>query len=103
MKDELLRLLQEDLQLQVPGMISEEMILAAIEQKLTALLAGDMPAFFQLMYRLDIDEKQLDAALQDGKHGISRMAKLIFDRQLHKAASRNRFRQPPAADEDLKW
>ncbi len=95
--------IQQELGLQLPGMVTEEELLKMLALKIKALLERDTEAFFQLMYRLDIQEYKLYDAMNtgDAPHAI---AHLIYLRQIEKAQSR-RDNSPGYNDEDadLKW
>lgn len=89
-------------ELDLTAAISEKEILDALAQKVTQLLGREPERFYQIMYRLDIPEKKVVLALNE-PDASQLIAKLIFQRQWQKAASRARHRTNPGTDEDLKW
>ena len=81
---------------------SKEEIVAAITQRIRQMLGDDPMAFIQLMYRLDISEVQLDAAMNSPDAAII-VAQLVWDRQVQKQLLRTTTRPPEVADDDLLW
>lgn len=98
----LLDTLADNLSLKAPELISEDTILNALAVKVAEMLQYNRDVFFQLMYKLDIDERKLQAAMteQDISLGIAR---LIYERQLQRIISRNSNRPTEAEDSDLEW
>jgi hypothetical protein len=85
-----------------PGLHSKEAILLALAMRVGELLEQDPMGFIQLMYRLDIPEAQLDAALESPDAGLL-IAGLIWDRQVQKIALRKSTPPRESGDEDLAW
>lgn len=85
-----------------PGLHSKEAILIALAMRVGELLSQDPMGFIQLMYRLDIPEAQLDAALESPDAGLL-IAELIWNRQVQKSMLRKST--PPRQDDDdeLAW
>lgn len=81
---------------------SKEEILAALSARIDAMLRDDPMGFIQLMYRLDIPEAQLDAAM-DAPDAGQLIAQLVWDRQVQKQMLRKATPPPEAADDDLLW
>jgi len=81
---------------------TKEAILLALAMRVGGLLEQDPMGFIQLMYRLDIPEGQLDAALESPDAGLL-IAELIWNRQVQKSMLRKST--PPRRDEDdeLAW
>jgi len=95
--------LQQDWQLSLPELVSEEEILKALTDQIGILQAKGPEAFFQLMYRLDISEKKLVSVIQT-KDVAEKIARLIYDRQLQKVRSRMLYRNKSTDDDsELKW
>lgn len=89
--------------LQVPATISEEAILEKLAERVMVLINEGADAFFQLMYRLDIPEKQLMSVARD-TDAPYKIARLIYDRQLQKVRSREYYRNNNISDDaDLRW
>lgn len=83
---------------------SKEDILAALASRVSDLVTQDPMAFIQLMYRLDIPERHLDAAL-DAPDAGALIAQLIWDRQVQKSILRKSTppRQTDDTDDSLAW
>lgn len=94
--------LQADWDLRLPDVLSEEAILKLLEERVIVFLERGAETFFQLMYRLDISEKKLNAVLQED-NVAARIARLIYDRQLQKVRSRHENRMPESDDPELKY
>lgn len=95
--------LKEDWDLQLPDTLSEEAILLLLAERIVIILERGAETFFQLMYRLDISEKKLNAVLQEDDVPI-KIARLIYDRQLQKIKSRHENRMKTSSDDpELKW
>jgi len=94
--------LQGDWDIQLPDSLTEEAILQLLAAKIVAVLERGPEVFFQLMYRLDISEKKLNAVLLDQDVAM-KTAKLVYDRQLQKIQSRQAFRGEQSDDPELKW
>jgi DNA-binding HxlR family transcriptional regulator len=107
MADEILQeaaiALKQDWDLQLPDTLSEEAILRLLADRIVTVLERGAETFFQLMYRLDISEKKLNAVLQDDDVA-GKIARLIYDRQLQKIQSRltNKVKKDDE-DPELKW
>ena len=101
---DILNELKKDFPLQIREKISRESILLQLELRLSELLQQNAEAFFQLMYRLDISETKLTAALEHKDDTVSHLAHIIYDRQVERVASRKKYADPPASDDaDLTW
>jgi hypothetical protein len=85
-----------------PGLHSKEAILIALAMRVGELLAQDPLQFIQLMYRLDIPEAPLNAALESPDAGLL-IAELIWNRQEQKRILRQSTPPRADADEDLEW
>ena len=95
--------LKQDWDLLLPDTLSEEAILKLLADRIVTVLERGPETFFQLMYRLDISEKKLNAILQDDDVA-SKIARLIYDRQLQKIRSRQVNKMTRENDDpELKW
>ena len=90
--------------LELPDTLSEEELLHLLSEKLANVIAQGPDAFYQLMYRLDISEKKLNAVLGDEDVPM-KVARLVYDRQLQKVKSRQEHRKTHSGTEDseLTW
>ena len=76
---------------------SETDLLAAITDRVNELLHSDIELLFSYLYRLDVEESQIDfiinqqktVAVNDG------LAKLIFDRQMARQRTKMSYKQEP--------
>ena len=95
--------LGHDWDLKLPDALSEEAILKLLADRIVTVLERGPETFFQLMYRLDISEKKLNAILLEDDVAM-KIARLIYDRQLQKIQSRMAHRKMHEnGDPDLKW
>lgn len=95
--------LQNEWGLVLPDTLTKEEILELLAARLLQILQKGAEAFFQLMYRLDISEKKLNAVLHNDDAALD-IARLIYDRQLQKIQSRLDNRSQPTNDDpDLSW
>jgi hypothetical protein len=95
--------LQREWGLQLSPDVTEEELLRLLADKLVTIIEKGPEAFFQLMYRLDISERKLNATFGD-KDVASKIAKLVYERQLQKAASRKAHSSDAKSDDpDLAW
>jgi hypothetical protein len=101
--DDINRLLRRELGLDLPEFVPEEEIIAQLAKKVEILLRSGQGAFFQLMYRLDVAERDLSAVLDDAE-APHKIARLVYDRQLEKIESRKRYKPgSKSGDKDLEW
>lgn len=101
--DKMSQLLKEELGLELPGALSEEEIVSHLAGKIKDLLQSHQGSFFQIMYRLDIEEKKLSAVIDD-KDAAHKIAWLVYDRQLEKYRSRQQHKNNnKPTDKDLEW
>jgi hypothetical protein len=95
--------LQQQWDIQLPNIISEETILKQLTNRVIYYLEKGPEAFFQLMYRLDISEKKLNGVMNE-EDVAAKIARLIFDRQLQKIQSRQAYKKEHSTeDPELKW
>ena len=95
--------LKQEWGLVIPDTLSEEAILQLLRERVVNVLERGPDNFYQLMYRLDISEKKLNAVLNDSDVA-GKIAKLIYDRQLQKIKSRREYKvKKDVGDNDLKW
>ena len=101
--DEAAMALGRDWDLKLPDTLSEEAILKLLADRIVTVLERGPETFFQLMYRLDISEKKLNAILLEDDVAM-KIARLIYDRQLQKIQSRliNKMKRE-SDDPELKW
>jgi hypothetical protein len=80
---------------------AEEVLEAALAEKINELIRGNFDQLLQLLYRIDINEQRLRRLLVDneGEDAGKIIARLIMERQWEKMESRRRFRQDKTTDE----
>ncbi len=94
---------QNDWELQIPETFTENELLELLVAKISMLIERQPETFFQLMYRLDIPEKKLNAVLGN-MDTIDKIARLVYERQLEKARSRQQHRSTGGdIDKNLQW
>src|SRR4051812_36891481 len=95
--------LGQDWDIQLPDTLSEEAILKLLADRVVTILERGPETFFQLMYRIDISEKKLNAVLQEADVA-HQVARLIYNRQLQKIQSRLANKATRKSDEpELEW
>lgn len=101
--EEIFERLKEEWELKQEEIIAKETIVAQLEERVARLLVRQPEQFFQLMYRLDIAEAKVEAALTNQQQGIWNIALLIYERQLQKIISRKEQAAQKSDDPDLAW
>ena len=95
--------LRQEWGLELPDTLSEEALLQLLADRIVTILERGAETFYQLMYRLDIPEKKLNAILGD-ENVPAKIARLIYDRQLQKIKSRHENRMTrDNRDPELQW
>ena len=95
--------LRQEWGLELPSTLSEEALLQLLADRIVMILEQGAETFYQLMYRLDISEKKLNAVLGD-ENVPAKIARLIYDRQLQKIKSRHENRMKKEDnDPELQW
>jgi hypothetical protein len=79
-----------------------------IEDRISDLITHDLNRLTLLLYRLDVDEKKLTAALEQnpGSDAAVIITDLVIERQVQKAISKKQdhgFRREENIPEDEKW
>jgi len=85
--------------LELTDSVSEEELLHALETRLDTLMRTEPMRLLQILYRMDVDERAAEAAMDDTNAPES-LARLILQRTHLKTATRAAFRSPPPSDED---
>lgn len=98
----LVRYLPEDLQLKQDVYLTEQDFLEALAIKVAYMLQYNNGVFFQLLYKMDVAELKLRAAMQQEDVPMA-VSKLILERQLEKLESRQSNPSKKAQDKDLDW
>ena len=92
--------------LSMPSTISREELIRGLQGYVQDLLSNNFSRLIQLLYRMDVSEKQLRALLLEQVQTDAALiiSQLIVDRQQQKINSRSAFNQNSATiPEDEKW
>jgi hypothetical protein len=76
-----------------------------LETQINYLIENDFERLVQILYTIDVDEKELKKLLQQQPQADAAaiMADLMIQRQLQKAYTRQQFKTAPGLDEEEKW
>lgn len=102
----LLQQLNESGELQLRPVVTIDELEAVLAQRVATMLQKEPDVLFQLLYRIDVDEKLVNRALADaGPDDAARaIARLILERQWQKIESRRKYRQDPHdGDGEERW
>jgi hypothetical protein len=100
--NQLQSVLGRSFQLPESELVSREAIIQALTIRVGYLLETNSSKLFSLLYRLDISERNIKQAMAARKDVAKKIAVLIYERQLEKIVSRERFK-PDEPDEELAW
>lgn len=86
-----------------PEGITEEQLFEALAHQIAYMLEHRLEFLLSLMYRLDIDERKVDAALSPAAPEMANigLARLVLERQKQRVFTK-RFYKPPKL-EDEEW
>jgi hypothetical protein len=102
--EEVFALIKEEFHLECESTITKEKLLKELEIRISKLLQQSSDSFFQLLYRLDIEEGKMRKALDDPANAVTNLALLIYERQIEKLYSRKRFSSKDSPeDPELAW
>lgn len=90
-------LLAQDFEIEAaPGEITEEQLLQILATQVAFLIENRMEYLLSLMYRLDIDERKVEAALSPASPTPPHLAiaSLVLERQKQRAFTKLNYRQP---------
>lgn len=100
-------LIQQDFELVVDDQeqITEEQLLMALHQQVAYMLENRAEFLFSLLYRLDVSERKVDAALapNGSEDPALVIAQLILDRQKQRIYTKNTYKPPVIDDPDFEW
>lgn len=102
---DLIPLLSQSLEIDLPQNISTEKLLDKLSFHINHLIQSDFQKLISILYRVDIDEKRLKILLEDNSDrdaGII-IAELMIERQLQKIRSRQQYKPDKNISEDEKW
>jgi predicted metallopeptidase len=73
-----------------------------LAEKVQYEMSYNLEHFFSLLYRLDIDEQKIKNAIHTQVDVPTKIAVLIYERQLEKLAARKQF-PSQSIDDDMSW
>lgn len=100
--DDLQQALSRSFDLDLPEQVSKEKIISALAFRVEKMIAGNPDQLFSLLYRLDIAESKIKAAMHVPEGLPIKIAALIYERQEEKMISRKQFKADRPND-DLAW
>jgi hypothetical protein len=100
-------LVKKDFELSVveDNFITEEALEKALAERIFEMIEHDLEHLFSILYRLDVNERKVHAALQPNNYipGNIAVARLIIARQKEKAATRLKYKQDAQDEEVEEW
>ena len=101
----LIRLINEELTIELPEEISFEQLKEKLCAEINYLVQKDFQKLVSILYRVDVNETKLKNLLQEkqDKDAGEIIAELILERQLQKIKSRQQFRRENDISDDEKW
>jgi hypothetical protein len=104
-EDELITLIRNDLEIELPARIAEEELRRIISAHIHHLIVHDFQKLVSLLYRLDVNEGKLKHLLKEnpGEDAGFVIADLIIERQIQKFKSRKEAKGNDNIPEDDKW
>ncbi|NND05770.1 MAG: hypothetical protein HKN87_05275 [Saprospiraceae bacterium] len=78
----------------------DEELIKVLSDRIAYLLMHEMESFMTLMYRMDVSEKKVAAALSPTNQEAPNvaLAKLIIQRQLDRMQTKSKYKQTPLKD-----
>ena len=104
--DELIRLLNNELPVEITGQKSYAEIHAQLSAYINTLIKNNFDKLITYLYRIDVNEQKLKSLLQQNpdEDAGNIIATLIIERQQQKIKSRQQFSQSnDKFDEEEKW
>jgi hypothetical protein len=104
-EDELITLIRNDLEIELPAKMTEEELRRKISAHINHLIVHDFQKLVSLLYRLDVNEGKLKRLLKEnpGEDAGFVIADLIIERQIQKIKSRKETKGNDNIPEDDKW
>jgi hypothetical protein len=93
---ELSHKIANDLDLNIPSQISDEEMIDIISLRVEQMLKGDPDLLMSYLYRLDVLEKKIKAAMHTSIEPVHvTFAKLIWERQKERLLTKKKYKQDP--------
>ena len=88
--------ISEELDVNLPQSLSDEEMIKHIAFRVEQLLKGDPDLLMSYLYRLDVEEKKINAAIETSITPLHvTFAQLIWDRQKERLEARKKYKQDP--------
>lgn len=88
--------ISNDLDMHLPPQLSDEEMIMHIADRVDQMLKGDPDLLMSYLYRLDVEEKKINAAIETSITPLHvTFAKLIWDRQKERLESKKKYKQDP--------
>jgi len=102
---ELITILNDQLQVHLPEKISDNELELHLAEIVDHLIEKDFKKLVYVLYKVDVSEVKLKQLLQSANNEKASyiIAKLIFERQTQKIASRKKFPSNDNISEEEKW
>ena len=95
-KKEISQTISNDLDINISSELSDEEMIDIISVRVEQLLKADPDLLMSYMYRLDVLEKKIKAALHVSNEPVhTTFAKLIWDRQKERILTKKKYKQDP--------
>lgn len=90
-------IVQKDLEVSVPAEADEQQLLSAIVDRVTWMLRCDKDLLMSYLYRLDVLEHKINAALMPGNplSAEEALGLLIFERQKERVETKKKYKTEP--------
>ena len=93
---EISQTISHDLDINIPSELSDEEMIDIISVRVEQLFKADPDLLMSYMYRLDVLEKKIKAALQVSLEPVHlTFAKLIWERQKERMQTKKKYKQDP--------
>jgi hypothetical protein len=93
---EISQTISHDLDINIPSELSDEEMIDIISVRVEQLLKADPDLLMSYMYRLDVLEKKIKAALQVSLEPVHlTFARLIWERQKERMQTKKKYKQDP--------
>lgn len=94
--NEISKIISEDLDVPIDQELTDEEMIKHIAYRVEQLLRGDPDLLMSYLYRLDVEEKKINAAIETSITPIHvTFANLIWERQKERLEIRKKFKQDP--------
>ena len=78
------------------ALLDYDLLIKAINERVEYLLEKDPSLLFSYLYRLDVSEQKLQFALgPKSSDAVQAIAQLIFERQMDRVRSKQKYKQDP--------